>query len=66
VQIRALSCLAGGLLGIGFAPVLNTTLGLPPAMAFAGFALAGVALGYAVSLIIDAFSASHGDDVSHE
>jgi hypothetical protein len=56
LQTRILSCLAGGLLGVTFASTLNVRMGLTPTLAVFACSLAGVALGYLVSILYDVFA----------
>jgi hypothetical protein len=62
VQTRLLSCIAGGLLGVVLTSPINAVLGLAPTLAWVGCAAAGVAVGYMVSMLIDAFAVSSGDN----
>jgi hypothetical protein len=57
MQTRLFASLAGGLIGLAFAPEINTGLhlDLPLAFAFAGCALAGLAIGYVGSALADVF-----------
>lgn len=59
VQTRLLSCIAGGLVGAVLASPINGLLALPPAVALIACALAGVAVGYVVSILIDVFGSDH-------
>ena len=56
MQTRLLSCLSGGFLGLALTSTINETLGLPPTLAFVGCTLAGVAIGYVVSVLIHVFT----------
>jgi xanthosine utilization system XapX-like protein len=58
MQTRLLACGAGGLLGAALASTINDSLGMPPALALAGCALAGIAVGYFISIMFDVFTAS--------
>jgi xanthosine utilization system XapX-like protein len=62
MQTRLLACLAGGLLGIVVALLINQSLGLNPIVAAVGCALLGMGLGYVVSIFFDIFTAGAGDE----
>ena len=61
MQTRLLASVAGGLLGAVFCPMINAHLELSPTYAFIVCPLAGVAVGYVVSTLVDVFSGSHSD-----
>lgn len=65
MQTRLLSCIAGGLLGVVLTSPVNSALGLTPTLAFIGCTGAGVAVGYMVSMLIDAFGATPVDSHLH-
>gem|GEM_PF-2335856 len=54
---RLLGCISGGLLGFALSGTLMETLGLSGTVGTAFCVVAGVALGYAVGVLIDAFKA---------
>jgi xanthosine utilization system XapX-like protein len=60
MQTRLLACGAGGFIGIVLTSLINDSLGLSPTVAYLGCSLAGIALGYCVSIMIDVFTASPG------
>ena len=62
MQTRIIASLAGGLLGFALAARINADLGLdlPPVVAAVGFSLAGLAVGYVVSMLFDVFG-RHSD-----
>jgi hypothetical protein len=47
--------IAGGVLGLCLTSVVNGSLGLPPAIAFAACSAAGIAFGYVVTTLADVF-----------
>ena len=61
MQTRLLACLAGGLLGVVLAPTLNNSLGLSPTLAVIACSIAGVAVGYVVSILFDVFAGAGKD-----
>lgn len=63
MQTRLLACLAGGLLGAILTSAVSTGLELNPILAFIGCSLAGIALGYLASILLDIF-AGNFEDVS--
>jgi hypothetical protein len=56
MQTRLFACLAGGLLGVVLTSPINATLGLRPAIAFVGCSIAGIAVGYVASILVDVFT----------
>ena len=64
MQIRLLSCLAGGCFGVVMTPTINASLQLSYSAALVGCTLAGVALGYAVSIMFDVFAPQDADSES--
>lgn len=62
MQTRLFASLAGGLAGFALAPEINgiLSLNLPPVLAFAGCALAGLAIGYVGSTLADVFAGQSG------
>jgi hypothetical protein len=56
MQTRLLSCLAGGCFGGVVSSLVNEALHVSPSAAVIGCSLAGVALGYVVSILIDVFT----------
>ena len=59
MQTRLLATLTGGFLGAFLASPLNVTLGLTPTFALVCFSIAGLAAGYAASLLFDVFTTSN-------
>jgi hypothetical protein len=58
MQTRLFASLAGGLLGVALNAQITAKLGLdlPPVPALIGCSLAGLAIGYVVSLLVDVFT----------
>ena len=54
---RLICCISGGLLGFALSGTITESLGLTGAVGTAFCAVAGVALGYAASVLIDVFTA---------
>jgi hypothetical protein len=54
---RLVCCISGGLLGFALAGTINDALGLTPTIGIAFSTIAGLALGYVVSTLIDVFTA---------
>jgi len=48
-------CIAGGVLGLCLASVINSSVGLPPAIALAACSALGMGFGYAVTALADVF-----------
>ena len=58
---RLVCCISGGLLGFALSGTINDALGLTGVVGTAFSAVAGLALGYVVSTLIDVFTAKpHG------
>jgi uncharacterized membrane protein YgaE (UPF0421/DUF939 family) len=57
MQTRLLSCLAGACFGVVVTSSVNASLHLNFSAALIGCTLAGVALGYGVSILFDVFAA---------
>jgi hypothetical protein len=51
-------CIAGGVLGLCFASLVNSSLGLPPAIALGASITAGIGFGYVVTTLADVFIGS--------
>jgi hypothetical protein len=58
---RFISCFAGGVLGLLLASLIGDAFELPRIVAFVSCGLAGLALGYVGSTLIDVFSGSSED-----
>jgi hypothetical protein len=58
MQTRLFASLAGGFLGVAVASTVKTSLDLSPAIALIGCSVAGIALGYVVSMLFDVFAMS--------
>lgn len=56
MQTRILACGAGGLLGVVFASPLSGDLGLTPTLSVIACSVAGVGIGYVVSILYDVFT----------
>ena len=54
---RLVCCISGGLLGFALAGIVSDALGLTPTLGTAFSTVAGLALGYVVSTLIDVFTA---------
>jgi hypothetical protein len=54
---RLVCCISGGLLGFALSGTINDVLELTPTVGTAFSAVAGLALGYMVSVLIDVFTA---------
>ena len=54
---RLVCCISGGLLGFALSGTIGEALALTPAMGTAFATIAGLALGYVVSTLIDVFTA---------
>ena len=54
---RLVCCISGGLLGIALSGTINDALGLTPTLGTTFSTVAGLALGYVVSTLIDVFTA---------
>jgi hypothetical protein len=54
---RLICCISGGLLGFALSGVVNDTLGLTAPVGTVFSAIAGLAIGYVVSTLIDVFTA---------
>jgi hypothetical protein len=52
---RLAGCIAGGVLGLCLTSLINSSLGLPPAIAFGACLAAGMAFGYVVTTLADVF-----------
>ena len=61
MQTRLLACLAGGLLGAVLTSTVSSGLGLTPVLAFIGCSLAGIAVGYVASILLDIFAGNYED-----
>ncbi len=61
MQTRLFASLAGGLLGAAVASTVNASLELSPTLALIGCSVAGIALGYVVSMLFDVFAMPSGD-----
>jgi len=58
---RLVCCISGGLLGFALSGTISDALGLTGTVGTAFCAVAGLALGYAASMLIDVFTAKpHG------
>ena len=62
MQTRLLACIAGGFLGVVAAISLNERVDMSPIVTFGGCAIAGIGLGYAVSMMVDIFTADATQD----
>jgi ABC-type Fe3+-siderophore transport system permease subunit len=60
MQTRLLACISGGLFGVVAAYTVNERMTMSPIVTFTGCILAGIALGYFVSIMIDVFTADTG------
>jgi hypothetical protein len=57
MRIRLVCCISGGLLGFALSGTINDALGLTATIGTAFSAVAGLALGYVASTLIDVFTA---------
>jgi hypothetical protein len=48
-------CIAGGVLGVCLASLINASLGLPPTLALGACSAAGIGFGYVVTTLADVF-----------
>lgn len=60
MRIRLLACIAGGLLGVVAAYMVDDGLGFSPTVTMLACVGVGIALGYVVSLLVDVFAPSPG------
>jgi hypothetical protein len=61
MQNRLLFCISGSLFGYALSGTINDALGLTPAVGAALSVVAGLALGYVASTLIDVFTAKPDD-----
>ena len=61
MRMRLMASVAGGLVGILASFPIQAGLDLSPTLALVGCALAGVALGYVVSMLFHVFTTSSDD-----
>jgi hypothetical protein len=54
---RLICCISGGLLGFALSGTIGNALGLTSTLGMAFSAIAGLAIGYVVSTLIDVFTA---------
>jgi len=54
---RLVCCISGGLLGFALSGTISNALGLTSTLGMAFSAIAGLAIGYVVSTLIDVFTA---------
>jgi hypothetical protein len=52
---RLAGCIAGGVLGLCLTSLVNSSLGLPPALALGASLMAGMAFGYVITTLADVF-----------
>lgn len=61
MQTRIIACIAGGLVGVVAASPVSNNFGVSSTFALIGCILAGIAVGYAASILFDVFTASPDD-----
>ena len=62
MQTRLLACISGGLFGVVAAYWVGERVNMSPVVTFVGCILAGIGIGYAVSMMIDVFTADSAQD----